>query len=109
MKTQLAALLLAMTAVSAPFVVVEQTYATRGVVKTAAPSEIVVERARNRGDITIALLPATHVDGTIKVGVTVSVRYHEDHGRHIATAIAVERPHPPSPEKPASARQVNRN
>ena len=93
MKMQLAALLLAIAGVSAPLVDVDQTYATRGVVKTAAPAEIVVSRAKNRGDITIALMPETHVDGTIKVGVTVSVRYHEDHGRHIATAVAVEHPH----------------
>jgi hypothetical protein len=91
MKTQLAALLLAIASVSAPLVDGEPTHATRGVVKSAAPSEIVVARAKNRGDIRIELLPDTHVDGTIRVGVIVSVRYHEDHGRHVATAVAVER------------------
>ena len=91
MKTQLAALLLTITVVSVPLLVRDQTYATRGVVKTAAPSEIVVARAKNRGEITIALMPETHVDGTIRVGAIVSVRYHEDHGKHVATAVAVER------------------
>lgn len=96
MKSRLAAFLLAMAAMSAPLVSSDETHATRGIVKSASPEEIVVARPKNRGDITIALSSATHVDGVIKVGVTVSVRYHEDHGRNIAKAVTVER-------------QVNRN
>jgi len=93
MKLRLTALMLVMAAVTAPLVRGEQTHATRGTVKTASPAAIVVARAKNRGDITIEVSSSTHVDGTIKPGVTVSVRYHDDHGRHIATAVAVEPPH----------------
>jgi hypothetical protein len=92
MKARLAALGLVIAAMSAPLIRGPQTYATRGIVRTASPAAIVVARAKQRGEITIELSAATHVDGTIKVGVTVSVRYHEDHGRHVATAVAVERP-----------------
>ena len=109
MNSRLAALLLAAAALSAPRAPGEQTYATRGVVKTATPTEIVVARPKHRGDITIALSETTHVDGTIRAGAVVSIRYHDDRGRHIATAVSVEPPRPPSPAKPASARQVNGN
>lgn len=110
---RLAVLLLAVTTMSEPLLGGDQTFATRGVVKSEskneAATEIVVARPKNRGDITIVLSPATHVDGAIRIGATVSVRYHDDHGRHLATAVAVERPHPPAPGKPAPAGQVNRN
>lgn len=102
---RLAIVLLAVATVSGPLRD-GQTHATRGTVKTAAAGEIVVTRPKHRGDITIELAPATHVDGAIRVGATVSVRYQDDHGKHVATAIAVE---PPKPVKPASAGQVNGN
>ena len=60
--------------------------------KTATPTEIVVTRPKNRGNITIALSETTHVDGTIRAGAVVSIRYHDDRGRHIATAVSVEPP-----------------
>jgi hypothetical protein len=91
---RVAALLLAVATMSEPLIGDDQTHATRGTVKSAATTEIVVVRPKNRGgEITIALSPATHVDGAIRVGATVSVRYHDDHGHHVATAVAVERPH----------------
>ena len=93
MNSRLAALLLAVAALSAPLAGGEQTHATRGVVKSATPTEIVVARPKNRGDITIALSEATHVDGTIRVGAIVSVRYQDEGRRHVATAVAVEPPH----------------
>lgn len=93
MHPRLAALLVAIAALSAPLAPGEQTYATRGVVKKATPTEIVVSRPKNRGDITIALSETTHVDGKIRAGATVSIRYHNDRGRHIATAVSVEPPH----------------
>ena len=93
MNSRLAALLFAVAALSAPLAPGEQTYATRGVVKKATPTEIVVSRPKNRGDITIALSETTHVDGRIRAGAVVSIRYHDDHGRHIATAVSVEPPH----------------
>jgi hypothetical protein len=80
----------------------DQTHATRGTVKSAATDEIVVARSKHRGDITIEVAPATQVDGALRVGAIVSVRYHDEHGKHVATAIAVERPQPPAPVKPGS-------
>lgn len=70
----------------------DPTHATRGIVTTASVAEIVVARPKDRGAITITLSPETHIDGTLRVGATVSVRYHDDHGRHVAIAISVERP-----------------
>ena len=100
---RLAVLLLAAATMSEP-AVDDQTHATRGTVKSAVAARIVVTRPKHRGDITIELAPATHVDGEIRVGATVSVRYHDDHGRHVATAVAVEPPHPPAPAKPGFVR-----
>jgi len=85
-------LLVAVAALSAPHTPGDQTYATRGVVKKATPTEIVVSRPKHRGDLTIVLSETTHVDGRIRAGAVVSVRYHDDHGRHIATAVSVEPP-----------------
>ena len=81
----------------------QPAHATRGTVRMVAATEIVVTRAKQRGDITIELAPATHVDGVIRVGATVSVRYHDDHGRHVATAIAVEPPQPSAGKSGAGA------
>jgi len=105
-SARLAVFLLAAATMSEPLIGGDQTHATRGTVKSAAATEIVVARPKNRGDITITLSPSTHVDGNLRVGATVSVRNHDDHGRHVASAVAVD---PPSPRKPAPARQVNWN
>ena len=43
-----------------------------------------------KSDMTFELDPLLHREGTIDVGTMVSVRYHEDGARHIATAIAVD-------------------
>jgi hypothetical protein len=83
-------LLLMMLMAAAPLTFTRQTYATRGIVKTAAQSEMVLTRFQRRGEITITLEPATHIDGEIKVGATVSVRYREEAGHHVATAVSVE-------------------
>lgn len=78
--------------VALPIAAAPITYATRGVVAAVSATEIVVARPRNRGPITIALAAATHVDGSLVVGATVSVRYHDAHGHHVATAVTVEPP-----------------
>lgn len=83
-------LLFMMLLAAAPLTLARQTYATRGIVKTAAKTEMVISRFQKRGDITFMLEPTTHIDGEIKVGSTVSVRYREESGRHIATAVSVE-------------------
>jgi hypothetical protein len=93
MKARLAALAVALALSGGSITADDSTHATRGTVTAAGPSEIVVAKAKNRGQITITLAPDTHIDGTIRTGAIVSVRYREDHGRHVATAVSVERPH----------------
>lgn len=102
---RLTMVLLAVASLREPVLDGGQTHATRGTVKSAAPAAIVVARSKNRGDITLTMAPSTKVDGTIRVGATVSVRYHDEHGRHVAIAVAVERP--PAPK--AGFGEVNRN
>ena len=92
MTERLAALAIVFAVITATTIGGDPTYATRGVVTSANEIEIIVSRMKHRGDITIELSPDTHVEGTIKIGVIVSVRYHDEHGRHVATAISVERP-----------------
>ena len=67
------------------------THATKGVVKSIDENALVVSRPSNRGDITFKLSPTTHRDGTIVVGSTVSVRYHEAGKDHVATAVALQK------------------
>jgi hypothetical protein len=67
-------------------------HATRGVVKAIDEAALVVSRPRNRGDITFTLSAATHRDGKIVIGSTVSVRYRDDGKNHVATAIALQKP-----------------
>ncbi|HEY7445415.1 MAG TPA: hypothetical protein VH701_23510 [Vicinamibacterales bacterium] len=67
-------------------------HATRGVVKAIGETMLVVSRPRNYGDIMFTLSSATHRDGKIVVGSTVSVRYREDGKTHVATAIALQKP-----------------
>jgi hypothetical protein len=68
------------------------THATRGVVQSIDSTTLIVSRPRNRGDIAFKLSPATHREGTIVVGSTVSVRYREAGKDHVATAIALQKP-----------------
>jgi hypothetical protein len=72
--------------VAAPVVM----YATRGVVTVVSRTELVITRPKNRGDLKLILAASTKVDGALKVGATISVRYHDEGGHHIANAIAVE-------------------
>lgn len=71
----------------------DAVHATRGVVKTISPTTLVVSRPKHRGDIVFKLSPPPHIEGTIVVGATVSVRYRDDGDGHVATAISVHRQH----------------
>ena len=73
----------------------DAVHATRGVVKTIGPTTMVVSRPKHRGDIVFKLSPPPHIEGTITVGATVSVRYRDDGDSHVATAISVHRQHAP--------------
>ncbi len=99
-------LLCLMLVAAAPLTLARQTFATRGIVKRAARTELVLSRFQKRGDITIALSSSTHVEGEIKVGVTVSVRYRDEAGHHVATAVSVE---PPKPQASKRASEINAN
>lgn len=67
-------------------------HATRGVVKSIDPEQIVVSRPNGRGDITFRLAPSVHRQGTIAVGALVSVRYEDRGVVHVAIAVAVRKP-----------------
>jgi hypothetical protein len=70
----------------------DAVHATRGVVKTISPTTLIVSRPKRRGDIVFKLSPSPHIEGTIVVGATVSVRYRDDGDDHVATAISVKKP-----------------
>jgi hypothetical protein len=67
--------------------------ATRGVVKAISATTLIVSRPRNRGDIAFTLSPAVHLEGTLVVGATISVRYRDEGNDHVATAISVQKHH----------------
>ena len=67
------------------------THATRGVVKSMDASTLVITRTgKMHGEMTFALNPTTHLQGTVAVGTPVSVRYHEDAKTFVATAITAQ-------------------
>ena len=66
-------------------------HATRGVVKAISGTTLIVSRPRNRGDIAFKLSPAVHLEGTLEVGATISVRYRDEGNDHVATAISVQK------------------
>ena len=72
-------------------------HATRGIVKSFDATSLVISRAGNRGEMRFELHPSIHLEGTIDVGTTVSVRYQDNGTRHVATAITVENPAQPPP------------
>ena len=64
------------------------SHATTGVVKSIDPATLVITRpGKNAGDMTFALNPSTKREGTVAVGSTVSVRYHEEGHTHVASAL----------------------
>jgi|SRR5690242_2590184 len=68
------------------------TYATRGVVQAIDAHMMVIARPRGRGTIAFNITRSTRQEGAIVVGSPVSVRYREEGGDRIATAIALHRP-----------------
>ena len=66
--------------------------ATRGIVKAIDSTTMTISRPKNRGEITFKLGPEIHREGTIVIGATVAVRYRDEGGQHIATAVTVQRP-----------------
>ena len=71
------------------------THATRGVVKSVDTGSLVIVRTgKKHGEMTFALDPATHLQGTVVVGTPVAVRYREDGKTRVATAITAQPPRP---------------
>ena len=69
------------------------THATRGVVKSVDASTLVITRTgKMGGEMTFAVNPATHHQGTVAVGTPVAVRYREDGKTYVATAITAQQP-----------------
>jgi hypothetical protein len=69
------------------------SHATTGVVKSVDTTTLVISRTGKKpGDMTFALNPSTHREGTIEAGASVSVRYREEGKTNVATAITAQRP-----------------
>jgi hypothetical protein len=82
------------------------THATRGVVKSVDASTLVITRTgRENGDMTFMLNASTHRDGTVAVGVPVSVRYREEGAKHVATAVLAQQPKQQAAHTPAAAKK----
>jgi hypothetical protein len=71
-------------------------HSTRGVVKSIDAMMLVLTRSRHRAELTLSLGPTVHREGTIAAGATVSVRYRNVGGEHVAIAIALTGPHEPA-------------
>jgi hypothetical protein len=62
-------------------------------VKSVDDSTLVITRTgKAGGEMTFALDPATHRQGTVVVGTPVAVRYREDGKTYVATAITAQQP-----------------
>jgi hypothetical protein len=72
-------------------------YATRGVVQAIDAHMIVIARPRGRGTLTFNVTPLTRREGVIVVGSAVSVRYREDSGNRVATAVVLHQTGLPRP------------
>ena len=67
------------------------THATKGVVKSIDASTLVItHKSKTSGEMTFALNPATHLQGTVAVGTQVDVRYREDGKTYVATAVTAQ-------------------
>ncbi len=67
------------------------THATKGVVKSVDANTLVISHKGKTGaDMTFALNPATHLQGTVAVGASVDVRYREDGKTYVATAVTAQ-------------------
>lgn len=70
-------------------------HATTGIVKSVDATTLVIARTgRKPGDMTFALNPSTHREGSIEAGSSVSIRYREEGKTNVATAITAQRPKP---------------
>jgi hypothetical protein len=75
----------------APAKAMAATHATSGIVRSIDTGTLVITRSGKKGgEMTFALNPSTHREGTVEVASPVSVRYRTEGKAFIATAITVE-------------------
>jgi hypothetical protein len=70
------------------------SHATTGVVKSIDDTTLVITKhgKKETNAMTFVIDPSTHKEGSIEVGSSVSVRYHADGKKLIASAIAIQQP-----------------
>jgi hypothetical protein len=79
---------------------VPTTHATTGVVKSMDATSLVITKGNSKtSTMTFDISPATTKDGSVEVGSAVSIRYHEDGKKMVATAIAVKKASTPAAAK----------
>ncbi|MGE0704326.1 MAG: hypothetical protein AB7F99_07835 [Vicinamibacterales bacterium] len=67
---------------------VQADHVMTGVVKSITGTTLVINQSpNNQGDMTFRLNASTHRAGTINVGAPVSIRYRDNGGTHVATAV----------------------
>jgi hypothetical protein len=67
----------------------EARHATTGTVRSLNATSLVIARsAKKGGETRFVLTPSTQREGVITVGSLVSIRYRDEGGAHIATAVA---------------------
>ena len=78
----------------------DTSHATTGVVKAVSASTLVITRSAKPGnEMRFEVSPFAHREGTVAVGSPVSVRYREDGGTHVATAITVQQTKSPAADR----------
>jgi len=81
------------------------SHATTGVVKSIDDTTIVITKQgkKQSNPMTFVIDPSTQKEGSIQVGSSVSVRYHAEGKKLIASAIAIQQPksasHSSTPKK----------
>jgi hypothetical protein len=82
------------------------SHATTGVVKSISDTSLVISKPGKTGsDMTFDVNSSTHKDGTIEVGVPVSVRYTEQGTMKVATAITAQHTKQQASSKSTKAHQ----
>jgi hypothetical protein len=76
------------------------THSTRGTVKSVDDNTLVIARSSGtRAEMTFTLNDATHREGNIANGASVSVRYRDEGKMHVATAVHAEPAKKQAPKK----------
>jgi hypothetical protein len=75
-------------------------HSTTGTVKSVDATSLVIAHSGKKADeMTFTLGPSTQKEGNVAVGSSVSVRYHDEGGAHVASAIVAK-----AAKQPAAAK-----